>query len=175
MNQKFILTGGPGGGKTSLLDIFAARGYRTLPESARRIIKDRLAAGLSPRPDPVDFAQQILNADIEKYRRVAACEQATFFDRGILDALYMLDAAGALSRADIAHHVEAFPYNPVVFLLPPWEEIYATDSERDQTFEEAIEVFEGMKQWYAQWGYETLDVPRATLEERVSFILQRLT
>lgn len=89
--------------------------------------------------------------------------------------LYMLYAASDSPRADIAHYVEAFPYNPVVFLLPPWEEIYATDSERDQTFDEATAVFEGMKHWYLQWGYVALDVPRATVEERVSFILQRLT
>jgi len=67
-----------------------------------------------------------------------------------------------------------FPYNPVVFLLPPWEDIYGTDSERDQTFEESIEVFEGMKSWYSQWGYKTLEVPRGTIDERGSFILQRL-
>lgn len=66
MDHLLVLTGGPGGGKTSLLNALAARGYRTLPESARHIIQGRLAAGLSPRPDQIAFAQQILNADIEK-------------------------------------------------------------------------------------------------------------
>lgn len=133
-----------------------------------------MAAELSPRPDPVAFAQDILKSDIEKYRSVAVGEQATFFDRGVLDALYMLNAESALSRSDIANYVQMFPYNPVVFLLPPWEDIYSIDSERDQTFEESLEVFEGMKSWYSQWGYKTLEVPRGTIDERVSFILQRL-
>ncbi|QNU62498.1 AAA family ATPase [Vreelandella titanicae] len=174
MNHRFVLTGGPGGGKTTLLDAIEKRGYRVIPESARSIIKERLAAELSPRPDPVSFAQDILKSDIEKYRRVAVGEQATFFDRGVLDALYMLDAESALSRAGIANYVQLFPYNPVVFLLPPWEDIYGTDSERDQTFEESLKVFEGMKSWYSQWGYKTLEVPRDTIDERVKFVLQHV-
>ncbi|WP_280529890.1 AAA family ATPase [Vreelandella venusta] len=105
----------------------------------------------------VSFAQDILKSDIEKYRSVAGGERATFFDRGVRDALYMLDAENALSRVDIANYVQLFPYNPVVFLLTPWEDIYGTDSERDQTFEESRRVFEGMKSWYSQWGYKTLD------------------
>ena len=174
MNHRFVLTGGPGGGKTALLDALEKRGYRVVPESARSIIKERLAAELSPRPDPVSFAQDILKSDIEKYRSVAVGEHPAFFDRGVLDALYMLDAENALSRVDIANYVQLCPYNPVVFLLPPWEDIYGKDSERDQTFEESVEVFEGMKSWYSQWGYKTLEVPRNTLEERRTFILQRL-
>jgi len=174
MNQKLILTGGPGGGKTTLLDALAKRGYPAVPESARQIIKARLAAGLPPRPSPAAFAREILHSDMGNYRSVATCKYSTFFDRGVLDALFMLDAQDALSRAKVASYVQAFPYNPVVFLLPPWEDIYATDVERDQTVEESVEVFEGMKRWYAQWGYETLEVPRGTVVERVKFVLQRV-
>jgi len=172
MNHRYIVTGGPGGGKTTILSALAERGYSFAPESARRIIKERLAAGLSPRPDPVSFAQEILSADIEKYQTASSCDCAMFFDRGVLDALYMLDAESALTRERIAKYVQEFPYNNVVLLLPPWKEIYGTDSERDQTFEESVEVFEGMKRWYLQWRYKTLEVPRGNINERVSFILE---
>ncbi len=174
MNHRFVVTGGPGGGKTTLLSALAERGYSFAPESARQIIKERLAAGLPPRPDPVSFAQEILSSDIEQYQDVASCADPMFFDRGVLDALYMLDAENALTQDEIAEYVQKFPYNSVVFLLPPWKEIYATDSERDQTFEESVEVFEGMKRWYSQWGYETLEVPLCNINERISFILQRI-
>lgn len=172
MNHLFVLTGGPGGGKTTLLDALAEHDYRVMPESARSIIKERLATGLPPRPDPISFAQEILSSDIGKHQSVAACERATFFDRGVLDALYMLNKESVLTQADIANAIEAFPYNPVVFLLPPWEEIYGTDAERDQTFKESLKVFEGMKSWYSQWGYQALEVPRDTIDERVKFVLQ---
>lgn len=174
MNPRFVITGGPGGGKTTLLQTLAARGYRVAPEAARRIIRQRLSAGLPPRPEPVPFAKEILDSDIQQYRAATDHDGITFFDRGVLDALYMLDLESALSRDEIAKLVEAFPYNHTVFLLPPWEAIYAMDSERDQTFEESVAVFEGMRRWYSRWGYETVEVPRAGVEARVSFILEQI-
>jgi predicted ATPase len=174
MNRRFVLTGGPGGGKSTLLDALAERGYRIAPEAARRLIKGRLSLGLPPRPDPVTFARDILHWDMEQHRAAADHNGTTFFDRGVLDALYMLDLESALSRDEIASHIQAFPYNGTVFLLPPWEAIYAMDSERDQTFEESVAVFEGMKRWYARWGYQTVEVPRAGVEARVSFILHAI-
>lgn len=174
MNHRIVVTGGPGGGKTTLLSALAKRGYDVVPESARSIIKERLAAGLSPRPAPTCFGLEILRSDIQKYRAAIAFDHSVFFDRGVLDALYMLDAERALTVSEIAQYVHQFPYNKVVFLLPPWEQIYGTDSERDQSFEESIAVFEGMKKWYSQWNYEILEVPRTNINERVSFILQSL-
>ncbi|MBU59709.1 MAG: hypothetical protein CL543_12585 [Alcanivorax sp.] len=174
MSKRFVVTGGPGGGKTTLLDALAARGHRVAPEAARRIIKKRLAAGLSPRPDASSFAREILDSDIEQYRAATAHHGVTFFDRGVLDALYMLDLASAITEDEAAGLVQRFPYHNPVFLLPPWQEIYGTDSERDQTFEESVEVFEGMKRWYERWGYETVEVPRAGIEERVAFILGKV-
>ena len=174
MNYRFVVTGGPGGGKTTVLNALRDRGYQTVPEAARRIIKDRVAAGLSPRPDPVSFGQEILSSDIEKYQNATACDHAVFFDRGVLDALYMLNSAGALTGKDVERYIQRFPYNEVVFLLPPWREIYVSDSERDQSFEESVEVYEGMKAWYAKWGYETVEVPRDNVNKRVSFILSHI-
>lgn len=140
-------------------------------ESARRIIKGRLQTGLSPRPKPTAFAREILGSDIEKYKKLGAEDRPVFFDRGVLDALYMLDSAQALSRDDAARYVQRFPYNDVVFLLPPWEEIYSTDSERDQLFQESVSVFEGMKRWYARWGYKVVEVPKMDIKGRILFIL----
>lgn len=172
MNNRFVVTGGPGGGKTTVLAALAERGYGFAPESARRIIQERLMAGLSPRPEPALFAHEVLSADIEKYRETDAGDGPWFFDRGVLDALWMLDAENALTYDQATRYVHDFPYNRRVFLLPPWKEIYGTDAERDQTFEQSVEVFEGLKRWYRQWGYETLEVPRTHVGERVSFILE---
>ena len=174
MNNRFVVTGGPGGGKTTILTALKERGYDFVPESARRIIKERLAAGLTPRPDPIAFANEILSADIEKYRKADAREGPTFFDRGVLDALYLLDAENALTHDQAERYIQDFPYNKTVFLLSPWKEIYATDSERDQTFEQAVEVYEGMKRWYLRWGYEVLEVPHNHVEKRVLFILEAI-
>lgn len=172
MSNRYVLTGGPGAGKTTILNALEEHGYRFASESARRIIKERLRQGLPPRPEPHIFAEEILRSDIDQYREIDVAEEPVFYDRGVLDALYMLDASGALSREMAASYVKDFPYNKIVFVLPPWEAIYSADSERDQTFQEALEVFEGMKHWYSSWQYETVEVPRIDVKGRVEFILQ---
>jgi predicted ATPase len=70
--------------------------------------------------------------------------------------LCLLDQQQALAPGQVAEYVRSFPYNEVVLLMPPWEAIYRTDSERDQTFAEAVEVFEGLRRWYARWGTKPL-------------------
>jgi|TARA_B100001059_G_scaffold133292_2_gene133489 predicted ATPase len=59
MTNRFVLSGGPGGGKSALLAALAERGYPVVPESARAIIRSRLQSGLAPRPEPAAFAQAI--------------------------------------------------------------------------------------------------------------------
>jgi predicted ATPase len=34
----------------------------------------------------------------------------------------------------------SFPFHATVFVLPPWQAIYANDAERDQSLAEAVDV-----------------------------------
>jgi predicted ATPase len=171
-NLRFVITGGPGAGKTTVLRALAERGYPYAAESARDIIRERLASGLSPRPPLAQFGNEMLRRDIARYRETRIMDRPVFFDRGIVDALGMLAQQQAMSPGEVAAYVRSFPYNAVVLLMPPWEAIYRTDSERDQTFAEAVQVCEGLRTWYTRWGYETIEVPRIAIDQRVNFILQ---
>jgi len=171
-NLRFVMTGGPGAGKTTLLQALAARGYLHASDSARAIIRERLASGLSPRPPLAQFGREILQRDIARYRETRATDHPVFFDRGIVDALGMLHHQQALALGEVEASVRSFPYNHVVLLMPPWEAIYRTDAERDQTFAESVQVFESVRTWYAQWDYATVEVPCMAIDQRVNFILQ---
>ncbi len=172
INRRFIITGGPGAGKTTVLEALAQRGYHYVPEVARTLIRQRLAAGLSPRPPIIQFGYEILHRDITQYHETPVQDRPVFFDRGIIDALGLLAQENGLSSSQIAAYIQNYPYNKVVFVMPPWEEIYTTDAERDQTFAEAIQVFETLRNWYAAWQYETVEVPCVEVEKRVAFILR---
>ena len=74
--------------------------------------------------------------------------------------------------AEIEENLRRYPYNRMVFLLPPWPAIYRTDGERDQTFAEAVRICELVRAWYEQCGYELREVPFAALSERVEYILR---
>jgi predicted ATPase len=142
-----------------------------MPEVAREIIKERLSKGLSPRPAPAQFAQEIFAKEIEQYDQSTSESLPVFFDRGIGDALCMLAQCGAMGDAEIADHLDRRPYNRTVFLFPPWREIYTTDAERDQSYEEAIEVYNVVCRWYGRLGFTLTQVPTGCPEQRAEFIL----
>lgn len=173
-NRRVIFTGGPGAGKTTLLTALAARGYAVVHDSARTVIQDRLRRGLSARPDPATFAAAILRMDVERYRQAPTEADLVFFDRAIPDALCMLNDLGLLSMAEAEQSVLHFPYFRQVFLAPPWEEIYTTDNERHQRFAESVRVHRRASDWYGALGFELIELPRVSVEQRCEFVMQQL-
>ena len=62
-----------------------------------------------------------------------------------------------------------------MFYFPAWEEIYTNDAERKMSFEQAQEFGAVVRSIYENFGYRILEVPRFSLEERVKFILDRIS
>jgi predicted ATPase len=169
-----ILTGGPGVGKTTLLAELAAMGYTTVDESARAIIAERLASGASRRPDPPTFAREILRRDIEKYLRHRRTSDWVFFDRGVIDALGMLQEVSPLPAQEMEAMLSTYTFHPSVFILPPWEAIYANDAERDQSFADAVNVHARLVRWYRSCGYVLREMPRLPAPQRAKHVLRIL-
>jgi predicted ATPase len=173
-NGRFVLTGGPGAGKTTTMEALATRGFHSVPDSARAIIRQRKEAGLSPRPSLVQFGREILRRDIAQYRTTTVAERPVFFDRGVGDAVALLFLQGALTAAEAKGYLTEFRYNALVFVFPPWPDIYHTDAERDQSFAHAVAVDEEVRTWYTQWHYTIVEVPRRSVDERADFILRTI-
>ena len=171
---RVIITGGPGAGKTSLLAELSTLGYETVEESARTIIAERLAVGSTPRPDPSAFAHEIVRRDVEKYLRQSQTSDWVFFDRGLVEAVAMLHEVSPLSSTQLAAMLSARSFHPTVFILPPWEDIYTQDAERDQSFAEAVAVHAKVVQWYGRCGYVLKEVPRLPVSQRAQFVLHAL-
>ena len=168
---RVILSGAPGVGKTTLLATLAVMGFRTVSESARAIIAERLAAGLSPRPESLEFAKETLRRDTKKYEAVGSAPDLVFFDRGAIEAIAMVNEAQSMSAGELAAQLANFHFHPQVFILPPWREIYTTDSEREHTFEHAERVHGALTAWYAALGYAVHTVPCASLAVRALHVL----
>jgi predicted ATPase len=62
-----------------------------------------------------------------------------------------------------------------VFIFPPWEEIYENDAERKQDFNEAVATYDVMVSAYTKFGYDLIEVPKASVKERAQFIVSKLT
>ena len=158
----------------TVLHALQLRGYAVATDSARNIIQARKGSSLSPRPVPLEFAQAILREEIRQYGEQASRSGLIFFERGVVDALGMLQELGALPENELQGLLSEYPYHRQVFLFPPWEAIYVNDSERDQTFVEAVRVCRKASEWYQRCGYGVVEVPKVGVAERCVYVLQAL-
>jgi predicted ATPase len=172
--SRVVVTGGPGVGKTTVLRELAARGYAVIEESAREIIRERRANGQSPRPEPREFAAELLRRDRAKYSQPAAGDRPVFFDRCLVESVAMAQEAGLLAEPEATAMLSGVKFHPRVFILPPWRQIYINDAERDHTFEHCQRVHEGLVRWYLACGYRLHEVPCTSPSQRAGHVLRAL-
>jgi predicted ATPase len=176
MTTKVIITGGPGSGKTTLIEQLARLGYGTSPEVSRRLIREQAAleCGVLPWQDLPAFAALALDAMLREHDAAEARAELVFFDRGIPDIFGYLHNAGIdVPAAWHATHGRC-RYHRTVFLLPPWDEIYVNDAERPQRFSESVRLHGAIESAYRALGYELVEVPRLPCEERAAFVLSQV-
>lgn len=80
----FVVTGGPGAGKTSLITELARRGFHTIPESGRAIIREEMQSGGDALPwaDRMAYARRMLERDLRAHSAAQALSGPVIFDRG---------------------------------------------------------------------------------------------
>jgi predicted ATPase len=169
----FVITGGPGSGKSSLIEALRERGYACSVEAGRGVIQDQMAiAGHAlPWEDRAQFAELMLVWEMHNYRIAQKSVGPVFFDRGIPDVLGYLHLANLPIPAHMQQAAEIFRYHRKVFITPPWQEIFQNDNERKQDFDEAVRTYEAMIETYKAQGYELVELPRASVEDRADFVL----
>ncbi|WFP60168.1 MULTISPECIES: AAA family ATPase [unclassified Mesorhizobium] len=169
----FVLTGGPGSGKTTLIEALKTAGFATAPEAGRGIIRDQVAIGgpALPWQDRALFAELMLSWELRSWHAAHAEPGPVFFDRGVPDTIGYLRLCGSPVPDHVKRAATAFRYAHRVFIAPPWPEIFTQDEERKQTLDEAERTFQSVAGVYAELGYELVPLPLATVEERVRFVL----
>lgn len=167
-----VITGGPGTGKTVLINMLRERGYNTVPEAATAIIDEGLTAGKTIpeiRGDEHEWQANIL-------RRILANEaatnpsQLTFFDRGAHDGLAHLEYYKLTPRAEWNDIKRGHPYK-MVFLLEPLEDV-AKEYNRVEDIEFTRKITGMMREAYRQAGAEPVIIPALPPEERLALILK---
>lgn len=172
---RIILTGGPGGGKTTLIDALRARGYACVNEVGRAIIQKEVESGGNALPwaDKKSFMQRMFEAQLLAFEECMD-SPVVFFDRGLLDTLAYARLERLPINEEMIQQAKEMRFYHKVFITPPWEEIYAQDEERKQDFAEAVRTYEYMAAIYGEFGYTVLDLPKASVERRIEFICESL-
>lgn len=168
----FVITGGPGSGKSTLIAALAQTGLATLPEADRAIIRDQQAIGgpALPWADRAAFAELMLGWELRSHAEAQAHAGPVVFDRGVPDVIGYLSLCGLPVPPHMHRAAALYRYNPTIFLAPFWAEIYATDAQRHQSAVEAEATAAAMVTAYEAAGYRVLPLPRAPVAERVTFV-----
>lgn len=170
---RYVLTGAPGTGKTTLLQLLADH-YPTVGEPARELIDEhRSATGENTLEDRAEFFVGLLvERSIAKYQSVSE-DVVAIYDRGLADCVAYAGASGVDTRRPLAA-ARNFRYGNPVFIASPWEEIYTTDRDRSATFAQVEDFHVHLMAVYERLGYTTIELPRTTPAERVAFVVEHL-
>lgn len=174
-SRKYVITGGPGSGKSTLISALENAGIACSAEISRQTIQAEVAKGTDclPWADIRCFSAKVFNNMIRAWKDSGKSE-LTFFDRGFPDVIAYLKMAGFAVPPVYLRRMQHYLYEQEVFILPPWEEIYVNDSERWQTYEEASAVFSVIRETYTGLGFSLIEVPKASPELRAAFVLAEL-
>ena len=176
MQQKIVITGGPGTGKSTILKVLAALSYSCLSEISREVILEAREKGIDHlfHTDPLLFSNILLKKRQAQYKEATEkMNDLVFFDRGIPDILAYLNFAKTSPSNNFKQLDKTYAYQKV-FVTPPWKAIYRKDNERFETFDEAQEIHHHICRTYAQLGYEVIEIPFGIPSERAEFILQNI-
>jgi predicted ATPase len=176
-NKFFTITGGPGAGKTALIAELKKRGYHCVDEVARQVIQEQMAMEGNgvPWKDLKLFKEIMLSQFIETYQTASKkFSEIVFFDRDVLDLVAYDRLTNSESSKELNIAALTLIYNKKVFVAPPWEAIYCMDTERKQTFEEAIQVYKGIIQVYSEYGREIILLPQISVEDRADFVINHI-
>jgi len=173
--KRFIFTGTPGSGKTSVLKLLKQKDYRVIPEAATDLIADTQKNGLmEPWKDP-SFIEAI--TFIQKQRQRQTKGDLQFYDRSPFCTLslkkYLKFQESNALKEEIERCLKEGIYQNKVFFFENLGFIEHTEA-RKISYEEAL-VFEKIHlNVYKEFGFDIIMVPKGSIEERTEFVLRKI-
>lgn len=174
--NKIVITGGPGTGKSTVIDELQKMGFTCMPEISRTITKKAKESGIDQLflTEPLLFSKMLLEGRIKQYDEAALQKSPTvFFDRGIPDIHAYMDYLGTSYPNEYIATSNDRRYSKV-FMMPPWKDIYKADNERYESFDQSLIISQYLISAYEATGYKIIPVPEGSIKTRVELILNSL-
>ena len=172
-----VLIGGPGTGKSTVLDELSKRKYHCMPEVSREVTLEAQKRGTQQLflTKPLLFSKMLLEGRERQFLDAKESNsEIIFFDRGLPDVYAYMDYTNDVYPDYFKQKCIEYKYD-YVFLFKPWEEIYISDNERYESFEESLEIDKFLQKAYVDLRYTIIEVPFGSVVERVDFVLNWLS
>lgn len=169
----YVITGGPGSGKTTTVDILAKRGYKTTIEEARHYIDTLRANGEDTdaiRGRQEEFQRGVLEMQIKQENDLDP-KEVVFLDRAIPDALAYYRFRYLPLDKTLTDALLKVSYKKV-FILDPLPLVHDYARTEDDTQQLRIQAL--INEVYHQLPFPVVHVPVLPPEERVDLILKNL-
>ncbi len=176
-SRKIVITGGPSTGKSTVIKDLKDRGFICFDEVSRDIIKQAKLEGVEQLflTDPLLFSQKLIEGRVKQYHQADSLnEPIIFFDRGIPDVNAYLKYSKQNIPKDFEEITRAHPYDRLVFIMPPWDEIFTNDAERYENFNQAQLIHNKLVNYYKELGYYLIFVPFGPVKKRVDYIIESI-
>ena len=151
------------------------QGYQCVDEVAREIIAEQILQGGDAlhTKNQIKFRDLMLHASIKTYLQMQDESKPVYFDRGIPDLLGYCQLINCDIPAELVAAVDAYRYNPMVYVAPPWKEIYKQDELRQQGWQEAVATYENICAGYLKANYTLVELPMMSVQDRVQYLINR--
>ncbi|MBP6182179.1 ATP-binding protein [Flavobacterium sp.] len=171
-----VIIGGPGTGKSTIIDELIANGYCCYPEISRQLTLEAQKQGIEQLflTNPLLFSELLLEGRKKQFQSALnEPHEIVFIDRGIPDIVAYMNYIGGNYPAFFDLACQEYKYSKI-FILPPWKEIYTSDTERYENFEQAKDIDNHLVATYKNYGYELIEVPKDSVAKRILFILDKI-
>ncbi|HUH26637.1 ATP-binding protein [Gelidibacter sp.] len=174
--KKIVITGGPGTGKSSIINELKKRGHICFEEISRQVTLEARENGIEQLflTQPLLFSKLLLEGRLKQFTEANTYENATIFlDRGLPDVLAYMDFYGSDYPESFVQACQNHSYD-TVFIVTPWADIFQSDHVRYETFEQSEQIHEQLINTYTKFGYDLIPIPFDTVEKRADFIIDSL-
>ena len=175
--QKIVLIGGPGTGKSTVLNKLKERGFFCFDEVSREVILKAQKKGIEQLflTEPLLFSEMLLEGREEQYLNAEKRKESIIFlDRGIPDVHAYMNYFKTAYPSLFLEKSKHYKYD-LIFHFSPWEEIYITDNERYESFKESMKIDKFLLEAYSELEYKIVNIPFGTVDERTDFIINSLS
>jgi len=182
--RKYVLSGGPGNGKSTLGELLRLKGEAFIDEAPRIIIDGEQCReavrngykGTFPWTNLPGFERLVLEKQLELEampNSVADRNERIWLDRSLIDLVAYSELGGIQPPEGLIEAIGKAGYSKV-FILEPLTS-YENDRVRHETREEAMKVHTKLKEVYERFskrlGFEIQYVPDIGLEARAELLL----